>query len=218
MNNDDPIVYPDAPGRSHNHTFIGNFVVDAYTTPSSLLGGRTTCDFDADSSAYWMPTLFVGRRAVLPFAGFVYYIRRTSTAVAPLPAGLKMIAGNSMARRPQSKEIVAWSCGELGARPRYSVIPACARGGTLQLQVIFPNCWNGTTADSPNHKRHMAYSSAGRCPVTHPVAVPTIALIVLYPNTPPRGQVASGKYAMHADFMNGWDQATLAQVVADQLN
>ena len=56
--NDDPIVFPGRPGLSHNHTYIGNFFVDASTTPESLLDGKSSCDFDADSSAYWAPTLY----------------------------------------------------------------------------------------------------------------------------------------------------------------
>jgi hypothetical protein len=51
-NNDDPIVFPGQPGKSHNHTFIGNRSVDAETTPSSLIGGETSCESDFDSSAY----------------------------------------------------------------------------------------------------------------------------------------------------------------------
>ncbi len=212
-NNDDPIVFPSAPGRSHNHTYIGSFAVDASTTPSSLLGGRSTCDFEADSSAYWAPTLYVGRQAVLPLAGFVYYVRRTSTAVAPLPAGLKMIAGSAAASRPQPKGIVSWGCGELGEPPRFAVVPSCARS-LLELRVTFPNCWDGERVDSPDHKRHMRYSSAGKCPASHPIAVPTIVVILLYPETAPSAQVASGRFAAHADFMNGWEQGALATLVA----
>ena len=73
-NNDDPIAFPGEPGLSHNHTYIGNFSVDASTTPDSLLGGRSSCDFDADSSAYWAPTLFVGRRPVSVSTGFGSYV------------------------------------------------------------------------------------------------------------------------------------------------
>ena len=43
-NNDDAIVYPGQPGKSHNHTYIGNRSVDASTTPVSLLGGRSSCE------------------------------------------------------------------------------------------------------------------------------------------------------------------------------
>jgi hypothetical protein len=28
----------------------------------------------------------------------------------------------------------------------------------LQLDVIFPDCWDGRHLDSPDHKSHMAYS------------------------------------------------------------
>src|SRR5215831_14006854 len=46
--NDDPIKYPNEPGLSHNHTFIGNVTTNAASTPVSLLGGKSTCDFPAD--------------------------------------------------------------------------------------------------------------------------------------------------------------------------
>jgi hypothetical protein len=214
-NNDDPIVFPGKPGLSHNHTYVGNFSVDANTTPASLLGGRSSCDFDADSSAYWAPTLYVGRRPVQPLTGFAYYVKRTSTPVVALPAGLKMIAGNAAAVHAQLRLVASWACGEeVGDGPRYAVLPDCARDQVLEYEVVFPNCWNGTSLDSVDHKRHMAYAVRGRCPASHPVAVPTVILILLYPDVPARAQLASGRFATHADFMNGWDQATLAQLVA----
>lgn len=233
-NNDDPIVFPGQPGRSHNHTFIGHRGVDASSTPESLLGGATTCGSSADSSAYWMPTLYVDRVPIYPVAGIVYYIRRTSARIVPLPAGLKMVAGNAGAHHRQPKGIVAWSCGtynpesadfgRVGGRPRYSTVPACrddSRAGPfagssslLQLQVTFPSCWSGKALDSVDHKQHMAYASAGRCPASHPQAVPTIALIVLYAPVSSRARVASGRFGAHADFMNGWDQDELSRLVA----
>jgi Domain of unknown function (DUF1996) len=205
--------FPGEPGRSHNHSYVGNFSVDASTQPGALLGGRTSCDFDADSSAYWAPTLFVGRRSVLPLAGFAYYVKRTSSDVVAHPGGLKMIAGNAAALRPQSTSIAAWSCGELGGGRKFATIPACARNHLLQAQITFPNCWQGTTLDSPNHKLHMAYASAGRCPASHPIALPTLVLILLYPEVPVQAQVASGRFGIHADFMNGWNQEILARLV-----
>jgi hypothetical protein len=213
-NNDDAIVFAGQPGRSHNHTYIGNFAVDASTTPNSLLSGRSTCDFEADSSAYWAPTLYLVRQAVLPLAAFAYYVKRTATPVASFPPGLKMVAGNAAARRPQAKRIAAWSCGELGGGPRFATIPACARNHLVQVQITFPNCWNGAGVDSPDHKRHMSYASGRECPVSHPIAVPTLVVILLYPETLPQAQVSSGRLAIHADFMNGWDQAILETLVA----
>ena len=215
-NNDDAIVFPSQPGRSHNHTYIGNRSVDASTTSASLLGGRTTCDSDADSSAYWMPTLYVGEEAVHPLVGIVYYVNRSRERLAPLPAGLAMVAGNADARSRQPKGVVAWGCGAVGSRPRFATIPECPPDEMLQLQANFPNCWNGRTIDSSDHKQHMRYAARGLCPASHPIALPTIALIVLYPPVPAGSQVASGRFGAHADFMNGWDQDVLARLVAER--
>jgi hypothetical protein len=212
--NDDPIKYPDQPGLSHNHTFIGNVATDAASTPASLLGGKSTCDFPADSSAYWAPTLFAGPRPILPLGAFVYYVRRTTIPIKPFPAGLKIIAGNALSLRPEPVKLFGWSCGEQGIGPFSAAIPKCARNRIVQERIVFPNCWNGQVLDSANHRRHMAYSTNGRCPASHPVAVPTLILVLLYPETPPQAQVASGRFGLHADFMNGWDQTTLAGLVA----
>lgn len=211
--NDDPILFPGQPGRSHSHTFVGNRTVSASSTPESLVGGPSSCDSAADSSGYWVPTIFAGRDPVAPLAAIVYYVRRTQTAVAPIPAGLMMVAGDQDARTRQPKGRVSWSCGAIGAPPRVYTPPTCTRNRFLQLQVTFPNCWNGTALDSPDHKRHLVYSSGGRCRASHPVALPTIALVVLYP--PVRSpQVASGRLGGHADFMNGWDQTVLERLVS----
>lgn len=211
--NDDPIVFPGAPGRSHNHTFVGNRSVSASSTPESLAGGETTCDVQADASGYWMPTVYAGREPVTPLAAIVYYVRRTDDPVTTFPAGLKMVAGDASARTRQPKGIVSWSCGPIGAPPRSSAPQACTADEFLQLQVTFPNCWTGKTLDSADHKRHVAYSTAGRCRASHPVALPTLALIVLFP--PVRGaDVASGRLGGHADFMNGWDPDVLERLVA----
>ena len=215
-NNDDPIVYPAQPGKSHNHTYIGNRSVDADTTPSSLLGGRTSCESDFDSSAYWVPTLFTGRDAVEPLTAIVYYVNRSGERISAPPKGLVMLAGNSLATNRQPKGIVAWSCGEVGGRPRYATVPACGADSVLQLQATFPNCWDGHRLDSPDHRQHMKYAVRGLCRASHPVALPTIALIVLYPPVPRGSQVASGRFAAHADFMNGWDQPELERLVRER--
>lgn len=213
-NNDDAIVFAGKPGTSHNHTYIGNRRVDASTTPESLLAGATTCESEADSSTYWFPTLYVAGEPVHPLAAIVYYVRRTTADVTPLPAGLKMIAGSAAATSRQPKGIAAWSCGGVGGRPRYATVSSCATDQLLQLQINFPNCWNDKTLDSADHKRHMAYAKSGVCPASHPTAVPTIALIVLYPPMPTRAQVSSGRFGAHADFMNGWDRVAFEKLVA----
>jgi len=214
-NNDDPIRFPGQPGRSHNHTYIGNRDVDASTTPATLRSGDTTCDIERDASTYWVPTVFVGQDPITPLAAVVYYTKRTTLPVVALPVGLKMLAGNPTAHHHQPREIASWSCGGVGGQRRFAAIPACRADDALELEVRFPNCWNGKATDSPNHRRHMAYSTeAGACPATHPVRLPTITIVLLYPSLPKGARPASGTFAAHADFMNGWEQPELERLTA----
>jgi hypothetical protein len=46
------------------------------------------------------------------------------------------------------------------------------------------------------------------------VPTPTIALVVLYPPVSAKARVSAGKFAIHADFMNGWDGNVLGGQVA----
>jgi hypothetical protein len=66
----------------------------------------------------------------------------------------------------------------------------------------------------------MAYSSAGRCPLTHPVEVPAISLVIYYGvRGDPEAELASGgQFSGHADFVNAWDQRALASLVDLYLN
>jgi hypothetical protein len=221
-NQDDPIVHPGEPGRSHDHTFFGNRSTNAFSTPASLGDdGRTTCNDRADTSAYWAPTLYVSGRAVEPLALFATYARRTSRPVDPFPAGLRVIAGDANARRAQSTRVTFWSCAVPRAE-RSSTIPRCpgTRRGGLRLHVSFPDCWDGTRLDSADHKSHMAYSSHAACPRSHPVAVPALALVVHYPLSGSRSaELASGgQFSGHADVLNAWNQDALASRVNRYLN
>jgi len=87
----------------------------------------------------------------------------------------------------------------------------------LVFNLRFPNCWNGRTTDSPDHKRHMAYSLDYVCPATHPVKVPLIRALIRYPITDGRNvELASGgQLTGHADFVNAWNQRALATLVDD---
>jgi hypothetical protein len=133
-----------------------------------------------------------------------------------------MIAGNARATSAQDLRITFWNCGVLaGLRPS-STIPTCpdARRRSLRLHVTFPNCWDGTNLDSPDHQSHVAYSLRGRCPSSHPVALPAISLIYRYPSAGGAALTLSsgGQLSAHADFFNGWDQAVLESLVEGCLN
>jgi hypothetical protein len=215
--NDDPIVYPGEPGRSHAHTFFGNRTTDAASTPGNLRGARTTCRPRADKAAYWVPTLYQNGREVRPAKGQFYYNLRGFDRMRALPGGLKMIAGDAHAHHAQSTRIVYWTCGgsagvRFGGRSStapetcpvvrtnftslFRKCPTCpvvrrrfpARIKTfVELHVNFPDCWDGRRLDSPDHHSHMAHSRGYVCPATHPVKVPLIRLLIRYPITDGRG-------------------------------
>ena len=183
--------------------------------PASLVGGASSCEDIGDSSAYWVPTLFAGGRALRPLVGVGYYVRRTPGPYAAFPPGLVMIAGNRTRSGHSRSRSSAGAAAASAPRPGRPSVPNCPPDRALHLRATFPGCWNGRDLDSADHKRHMAYASSGRCPRTHPVAVPSLVLIFLYPETEQRRLLqASGRFGAHADFMNGWNQETLEALVA----
>jgi hypothetical protein len=220
-NQDDPIVFPGQPRRSHDHTYFGNRSANAASTPGSLRQNlRTTCGERADKSAYWVPTLFVDGRAVEPLGVVTRYLRRTYEPVEPFPARLKVIAGSAHARTNQSMRATSWSCAVPGSQRSRSV-PTCPGGRSgLILRVAFPDCWNGDRLDSPNHKSHMAYSTEGVCPQSHSVELPALVLFVVYRVSGGRTtELSSGGQASgHADFVNAWNQAKLSALMHRYLN
>jgi len=233
---DDPIVFPGRPGWSHDHTFVGNASTSAFSTPGSLRSAHTTCQRPGDTAAYWAPTLFAGSTAIVPLGATIYYRRLTKARVRPFPPGLRMVAGNSLAGRPQPARVTYWQCSlsktdfnyagpmlRRGGDPPETYgggIPRCGRSANLELRVNFPDCWNGRSLDSRTHKSHMAYSVAGRCPGAHPIAVPALSLVYRYP--PPDAATltlsSGGQYSGHADFLNAWNQAALTRLVDTCLN
>jgi hypothetical protein len=175
---DDPIVWPGKPGRSHPHTFFGNTSTNAHSTLASLRRAGTTCRPRSDTAAYWIPTLFQDGREVRPAKAQVYYVLRGFGQMRAFPAGLRMIAGDAHAVRPQSIRVTFWACGGSAVRTKaVSRVPASCpiirsrlrvhfrnrsapttiRVSTkswLQLHVDFPDCWDGRRIDSRPPEPH----------------------------------------------------------------
>jgi hypothetical protein len=243
ISTNDPIVHPGMPGRSHSHTFFGNASTDAYSTLASLLRApRTTCAARGDKAAYWAPTLYAQGREVRPEKAQFYYVLRGYGQMHPFPPGLRIVAGDASAVRPQSMRVTYWACGGPGVHTRSSsTAPTCGvmrvrpKGifkmcatckpqrlpvrnvqTRLELHVDFPDCWDGRHLDSPDHKTHMAYSTNYVCPASHPVKVPLIRMTIRYPVTDGKtvALASGGQFTGHADFFNAWDERTLAKLVA----
>lgn len=226
---DDPIIFPNQAGKSHLHTFFGSTTTSAASTYESLRAGGTTCRTAGDSSGYWTPALFQNGAEVRPLSMKVYYRtgRHEPSAVQAFPPAFRVIAGDQTAATSQGVRTTFWHCRGLQgpeAGPDFapSQTPlACPADAPLTLHVRFPECWDGVSVDSPDHKSHMAYGQMGACPASHPTVLPSLTLIVHYPITGDPGKItlASGsQYSAHADFFNAWDQAVLARSVSECLN
>lgn len=214
---DDPILFPDEPGASHLHAFFGNETTSASSRPADLLGKETSCDDSRDSAAYWVPVLMDGATPIEPSYAIAYYragIDVDPTAVVAYPHGLVMIAGDPLATSEQPLEVVSWSCGH-GAR-KGALPPICPIGADVQLSVTFPDCWDGVNLDVGGHRRHVHYSSKGKCPNTHPVHIPQLVFAVHFPvhGDITHMRLSSGTLGSgHADFVNAWDPARLEHEV-----
>jgi hypothetical protein len=232
---DDPIVFPGQPGRSHLHDFFGNTSVDAATTTGSLVDAASSClkgMSEVDKAGYWTPALLNGGRAVRGSPDdhridAYYSILGKSVPVRPFPFGLRMVAGDAKATRPQSVAITSFDCvrfpngGEVTGRS--PAIPTCPRGSYVSARVMFPSCWDGRNLDSADHKSHMAYPARERCPASHPVSLPTLSLRVRWKTA--MGIASSqlslssgGQFSMHADFWNAWSPSVQQWLVANCLN
>jgi Domain of unknown function (DUF1996)/Bacterial Ig domain/Divergent InlB B-repeat domain len=240
MNFDDPIVYPGQPNMAHLHTYFGNTAADAYSTVNSIANsGNSTCSGGIlNRSAYWVPSMIDTRNGapVKPREGIFYYKTGYAngaplTSIQPMPAGLRMIAGDHTLKGPVPRQSwekppVNFTCQPSGISSE--TIPNCpgGPGAELRQHVYFPQCWDGRNLDSSNHKSHMAFRTDGPggtkvCPSTHPVLLPEITFNIvydvptsnltqtwrlssdMYPSTQPAG------YSNHGDWFNGWNQGTV---------
>ena len=229
---DDPIVFPGRPGASHLHTFFGNTATNASSTAQSIADtGDSTClGGTIDRSAYWVPTMIdtVTRKPIVPDAAVFYYKQgytlNPSSVIQPLPAGLRMIAGDPGNSRPGTVG-TTFKCigGPNNSNDHYgSSIPDCDAGAQVFQVVTFPQCWDGRNLDSPDHKSHMSYVVPltqppwFTCPATHPVPISEISFNVIYtvqtPGAARTWRLSSDTYdanlpagySSHGDFFNGW--------------
>ena len=230
---DDPIVYPNQPGLSHLHTFMGNDQTSASSTADSIInsGGSTCVGGTANRTGYWQPTMVDIRtgQPIPPIQGSMYYklgyYGVQAGQIHAFPKGLRMIAGDASLSTyvPGHARFTCLSSGTW-----QNNIPSCAVGDTMLADVIFPQCWDGVNLDSPDHKSHMAYGNNYGCPSDHPVAFPEITVRFTYmvtdANTAANWKLSSDNYAgaggfsLHADWYNGWDTAINATFVGDCLN
>ena len=244
MSNDDPMIFPNQQAATHHHTFYGNTSLNYKSNLNTLSStGNSTCAGGImNRSAYWHPTMIDTRTntPVLPDDGQALFYYKTGyngvvpSAVKVPPKGLRMLVGNPKATTAADVQATKYVCinhqtQDSNGMPWQKAIPNCAVGTYLQMVVSFPQCWDGKNLDSPNHKDHMAYPDNG-CPASHPVPIPEITLNMNFDiktaNQTASWRLASDNYAKtspggysgHADWVNGWDEPTMAGIVRNCLN
>ncbi|HEV7184143.1 MAG TPA: DUF1996 domain-containing protein [Leifsonia sp.] len=226
---DDPIMMPGMTGMSMQHDFFGNPAVDASSTSSALLDGKTTCTTSADASAYWTPVVYQNGKALQPQQALIYWRApaQTASSVQTMPAGITMIAGNETATAPQSTSQIDWTCTTSPQQEKKSDVTVradapqdCPGGSLLRLVITFPNCWDGHTLDGKS-KENVVYADPSGCPTSHPVQIPQIVFHVAYPTSSGASitlstgpQTQGPPVTGHADFMDGWHQPTMNADVA----
>ena len=196
---DDPLVYPNQPGKAHHHIFFGNPTVDAFTTATSLSEAtETTCDGNTlNRSAYWVPALYDQSGERIDYGEPLFYYKTgyhvPAASIQVPPEGLQMIAGNAAATEPQGTTAIKYRCDSWQSDQEWfdpgdpldhvDVLPACPIGDILEIRIVFPQCWDGVHLNSDDQNSHMAYPSeaeppvagTGSCPASHPIAIPEIS-------------------------------------------
>ena len=199
---DDPIVFPNQPGRAHLHMYFGNTDAHAYSTFDSLLNSGTgTCNGeDLNRTAYWVPALLDNQgNALIPAQIMVYYkndnfrLNGANELVSPFPDNLQMISGNGSAETPQEEYTGAWqaqkaisfTCGPpYGSDDRrQALIPDCYGNDWLEMQIAFPQCVNEAAGYQPDQS-HISYSENGyygaACPDSHPTDISSIMYRIFF--------------------------------------
>ena len=89
----------------------------------------------------------------------------------------------------------------------------------LGIAFAMPTCWNGSELGmNNNHKDHMRYTNDGTvrgdCPTGFNTRLPQVQLFVrIAPYNGGEYQLADGASVFHVDFLNGWKQGTLKNII-----
>lgn len=204
----DPILNPGQVSH-HLHAFVGNTTVDASSTPDSLRGKHHRCLNEGDAASYWFPAVIDSATGleVAPDDAVNYYLARGKTGIQTLPDTLMMLT-------PDSSRSHFFSCVGGNTLRDSDEFPTCDSGRS-SIFYQFGDCWNGQQA--ADHRSHMVHSTNAVCPASHPIELPQLQVVVRYPVqlSTSTHHLASGDFSTaHADFMNGWDQATLQDLVS----
>mmetsp|Transcript_6632 Transcript_6632/g.7709 ORF Transcript_6632/g.7709 Transcript_6632/m.7709 type:complete len:528 (+) Transcript_6632:87-1670(+) len=173
--------------------------------------------------------------AEVSFAGPYYRWDKDapSPTVEPFPKGFQMIAGFPVDGKVEdgvnlfSECLCPKDCTRSdGCETESDLFPADACG-EMGIAMAFPTCWNETAGlgDTNDHISHMAYTLdgtvEGECPIGFGRRLPQIQLFVRIVNyeggqyTFSDNTLPGDEEIFHADFMEGWLDGALEEIIAD---
>lgn len=229
---DDAIMMFGKSGQAMWHDFFGNKLTDSFSTYQTLREHpQTSCDNQADGSAYWAPSLRLPDGEVVTPAYQKTYYQANSVDKYPLhpfPAGLELLAGDHHGTAPSSRISFLCANGKGYTNKAGEVCGLRKAGDAVQLNIgiAFPNCWDGVNLKPAHGHSNATYDSSGKCPADFPVKIPTVNMNIAYVlpqitsldtskvelsldptmHGDQREEHWGSIYTAHADFMNGWTE------------
>lgn len=226
---DDAIMMFGKAGQAILYDFFGNTHTDASSTWQTLrTQPETSCDNQADSSAWWAPSLKLPDGEVVKPAWQKTYYQASGVDKYPLhpfPAGLELLAGDHRGTGPNAS--INFLCSDAEATHTAGEVCGLRKSGDavqFNIGILFPNCWDGTHLKPTRDHSNAAYADNGKCPADYPIKLPGINMNIAYVmphltsldtskiqlsldptlNGNHREEHWGSIYTAHADFMNGW--------------
>lgn len=239
---DDPIVYPNQPGKSHLHEFLGNRSTDNTSTYESMRqnGEGSTEGGPINRSGYWRPALILGGDVVaVPDSSVIYYKRppHGSTSVVEgatitrIPRGLRMISHHVNFMAMRNGQLIDGK----GYRPAFDFVNLLQPGDVVHTNIGFPDLWDGQRVDCADHMSHMAFAGHDgqtgqpKAPAGFTNQIAHIQLFAaytvkagddwvnaLYASDKMLGQPLGTTY--HGDYMEAWDDDIFDAIEANALD
>jgi hypothetical protein len=241
FNPDNVIVAPGVSnGAHHMHDYVGNQATDAFSTDDVLAAGATTCRNPGDKSTYYWPVLRLqnGKDAAdsgadgggkdqntgeirTPSAVTLDFVGNPAGRVTAMPRFLRIITGDAKAfTNGNANANASWSCTGFENRQLKDKYPICPRGSRVVRTFKFQSCWDGTNADSANHRTHVAFARPdGSCALGFR-PIPQLVQRVVYAVPPGPGFALDSfpeqlhkPVTDHGDFINVFDERLMRRMV-----
>lgn len=207
-NTDNVIVAPGVTnGAHHEHDYVGNQKVNAFSTNDSLLAAPSSCQNQSDLSAYYWPVVRVqdgsqefdanalggGKegnvgKILTPQSAQIKYVGSPASKVVAMPQFLRIITGDAKTLTNGLANANAhWSCTGFENKVQLTEqYPICPQGSNVVRTFAFQSCWDGVNIDSANHRTHVAFAdpASGVCGNGFK-AIPQLTMRLVYKVTPP---------------------------------